>query len=170
MAAVGKSFQVLSATMFFALSAIACAQQNQALSTPIRDSSDNPKLDAEIVDALYKRYGVHPGFRSNHAKGIVMEGKFDPTPQAAELSRSPILAGATIPVTVRFSDAGGMPDLHDASPAARPYGMSIKFHLPGGVDSDIVTNSLKIFTVATPEDFRDLQLAAATSPPGAPKS
>jgi len=48
--------------------------------------------------------------------------------------------------------------------------MSIKFHLPDGVDSDIVVNSLKFFTVATPEDFRDLQLANATSPPGAPRS
>jgi catalase len=48
--------------------------------------------------------------------------------------------------------------------------MSIKFHLPNGLDSDIVANSLKFFTVATPEDFRDLQLAEATSPPGAPKS
>jgi len=38
------------------------------------------------------------------------------------------------------------------------------------VDSDIVANSLKFFTVATPEDFRDLQLAEATSPPGARKS
>jgi catalase len=38
------------------------------------------------------------------------------------------------------------------------------------VDSDIVANSLKFFTVATPEDFRDLQLAGATSPPGAPRS
>jgi catalase len=48
--------------------------------------------------------------------------------------------------------------------------MAIKFHLPNGVDSDIVANSLKFFTVATPEDFRDLQLAAATSPPGTPTS
>ena len=74
-----------------------------------------------------------------------------------------------LPVTVRFSDAGGML-LHDAAPVANPHGMAIKFHLPNGVDSDIVLNSLKFFTVATPEDFRDLQLPAATSPPGAPRS
>ena len=34
--------------------------------------------------------------------------------------------------------------------------------------SDIVANAYKYFVVATPEDFRDLQLAAAASPPGAP--
>lgn len=48
--------------------------------------------------------------------------------------------------------------------------MSIKFHLPNGAESDIVANSLKFFTVATGEEFRDLQLAAATNPPGGPKS
>ena len=46
--------------------------------------------------------------------------------------------------------------------------MSIKFTLPGGAKDDIVTNALKFFTVATTEDFRDLQLAAAESPPGSP--
>lgn len=127
-------------------------------------------VDVQIVDALQHRYGVHAGFRSNHAKGTLAEGRFTPTPQAAELSRSPLFTGATLPVTVRFSDASGLPNLPDASAAARPHGMSIKFHLPNGQDSDIVTNTLKFFTVATPEDFRDLQLAAATSPPGEPRS
>jgi catalase len=127
-------------------------------------------VDVQVVDALQKRYGVHPGFRSNHAKGVLAEGRFTPTPRAAELSRSALFAGPTLPVTVRFSDAGGLPNLPDASTAARPHGMSIKFHLPNGQDSDIVTNTLKFFTVATPEDFRDLQLAAATSPPGGPPS
>jgi len=42
--------------------------------------------------------------------------------------------------------------------------MSIKFHLPDGVDSDIVVNSLKFFTVATPEDFRDLQFGQCNKP------
>jgi catalase len=127
-------------------------------------------VDVQVVDALQKRYGVHPGLRTNHAKGILAAGRFTPTPRAAELSRSPLFAGATLPVTVRFSDASGLPHLADASAAARPHGMSIKFHLPNGQDSDIVTNSLKFFTVATPEDFRDLQLAAATSPPDGPRS
>jgi catalase len=130
----------------------------------------DPDIDVQIVDALNKRYGVHPGYRANHAKGIVVEGSFKPTAKAAELSRSPIFFGPELPVTVRFSDAGGMPDLPDASPVANPHGMSIKFHLPDGDESDIVVNSLKFFPVATPEDFRDLQLAAATSPPGGPKS
>jgi catalase len=127
-------------------------------------------VNVQIVDALQKRYGDHASFRSNHAKGIVVEGTFVATPQAAELSRSPLFSGATLPVTVRFSDAGGIPHQPDGAITARPHGMSIKFHLPNGLDSDIVTNTLKFFTVATPEDFRDLQLVNATSPPGGPKS
>ena len=167
-----KAFRILLLLAFSAFCVDRCAAQaqDQPPSTPVRDSNDNPKLDSEIVDALNKRYGAHQGFRSNHAKGIVVEGSFMPTPQAAALSKSPLFDGAELPVTVRFSDASGLPHLHDGATLASPYGMSIKFHLPNGVDSDIVANSLKFFTVATPEDFRDLQLAAATSPPGGPKS
>jgi catalase len=150
--------------------AAATSTEATALATAAPERTSASDVDVQIVDALNMRYGVHPGFRSNHAKGVVVEGNFTPTARAAELSRSPIFAGTTLPVTVRFSDASGLPDLHDAAPAARPYGMSIKFHLPDGTDSDIVTNTLKFFTVATPEDFRDLQLAAATSPPVGPKS
>jgi catalase len=129
----------------------------------------NDDLATQIVDALNKLYGVHPGYRANHAKGIVVEGHFKASPEAAALTKSPIFAGATLPVTVRFSDAGGLPNLSDGAPAANPHGMAIKFRLPVGAESDIVANSLKFFPVATPEDFRDLQLAAAASPPGSPK-
>jgi len=153
-----------------AFSALCTGAQDPPSSTPVIDANDNPKVDKEIVDALNKRYGVHPGYRSNHAKGVVVEGSFTPTLDGVVLSKSPLFAGPTLPATVRFSDASGLPHLHDAATVANPHGMSIKFHLPNGVDSDIVANSLKFFTVATPEDFRDLQLAAATSPPGGPKS
>ncbi len=131
-------------------------------------AADAP-VAVQIVDALNKRFGVHPGFRANHAKGIVAEGSFKASPEAASLSRSPLFTGARLPVTVRFSDSGGLPDLPDASPLANPHGMAIKFHLPGG-ESDIVANAFKFFPVATPGDFLALQLAAAASPPGSPMS
>lgn len=129
-------------------------------------------VDVQIVDALQARYGPHGAFRSNHAKGIVTTGTFAPAPGAAALSRSPIFGGGPVPVTVRFSDAGGLPHVRDAAEVANPHGMSIKFHLPGGGgESDIVANALRFFTVATPEDFRDLQLAnAAPVPPGHKRS
>jgi catalase len=126
-------------------------------------------IATQIVDALNAVSGVHPGYRANHAKGIVAEGHFKATPEAAALTTSPIYAGADLPVTVRFSDAGGSPQVSDGSAGANPHGLAIKFRLPDGAESDIVVNALKFFPVATPEDFRDLQLAVAASPPGAPK-
>jgi catalase len=47
--------------------------------------------------------------------------------------------------------------------------MAIKYHLPDGSETDMVTNSLKFFLVSDGEGFRDLFLAIAASPPEAPK-
>ncbi|MBS0561202.1 MAG: catalase family peroxidase [Proteobacteria bacterium] len=131
--------------------------------------AQQPPVPEQIVDAMDKVYGVHKGFRANHAKGVVAEGTFTPSAEAASYSRAVLFAGPAVPVTVRFSDATGLPTLPDGAPNANPHGMAIKFHLPGGTDTDMVLNSLKFFPVATGEDFRDLLLAAAASPPDAPK-
>ena len=141
-----------------------------ALPAPtLAGENEGASIETQIVDALNKRYGVYPGYRANHAKGIVTQGTFKAAPEAGSLSRSPLFTGTTIPVTVRFSDGGGQPDVPDAAPAANPHGISIKFHLPNGGESDMVLNSFKFFPVGTAEDFRDLQLAAAASPPGSPR-
>ena len=131
--------------------------------------AENPPIEQQLVDAMNKVFGVHPGFRANHAKGIVAEGNFKASPEAAGLSRAALFNGSPIPVTVRFSDSSGIPNIPDGSANANPHGMAIKFHLPNGADTDMVINSLKFFPVATGEDFRDLLLALAESPPNAPK-
>jgi len=131
-------------------------------------AEDQP-IEQQLVDAMNKVWGDHPGFRANHAKGIVVEGSFKASPEAAGLSRAVLFNGATIPVTVRFSDSSGIPNVPDGGNAANPHGMAIKFHLPDGSDPDMVINSLKFFPVATGEDFRDLLLALAASPPDASK-
>src|ERR1700731_3358110 len=105
-------------------------------------AADQP-VEVQIVDALNKAFGVHPGFRANHAKGVVVEGSFKASPDAPALSKAKLFDGSTIPVTVRFSDSTGIPNLPDGSASANPHGMAIKFHLPGGSDVDMVTNSLK---------------------------
>ncbi|MEI9915704.1 MAG: catalase [Methylovirgula sp.] len=126
-------------------------------------------LPEQVVNALNKVWGVHPGFRANHAKGIVGQGTFKASPEAAGLSKAAIFSGDTIPVTIRFSDSGGLPNVPDGSKLAVPHGLAIKFHLKDGSETDIVINSLKFFPVATGEDFRDLLLAIAASPPNAPQ-
>jgi catalase len=131
-------------------------------------AEDRP-IEQQLVDAMNKVFGVHPGFRANHAKGIVAKGNFKASAEAAGLSRAALFNGSPIPVTVRFSDSTGIPNVPDGSANANPHGMAIKFHLPNGADTDMVINSLKFFPVATGEDFRDLLLALAESPPNAPK-
>jgi catalase len=126
-------------------------------------------IEEQLIDAMHKVFGVHPGFRANHAKGIVAEGGFKASPEAAALSRAVLFNGNSIPVTVRFSDATGVPNVPDGADVANPHGMAIKFHLPDGSDTDMVINSLKFFPVATGEEFRDLLLALAASPPDAAK-
>src|SRR5689334_3201108 len=126
-------------------------------------------LEEQLVNDMNKVFGVHAGFRANHAKGVVVEGHFKASPEAAGLSRAALFGGAEIPVTVRFSDSTGVPNLPDGSEDANPHGMAVKFHLPDGSDTDIVINSLKFFPVSTGEEFRDLLLALAESPPNAAK-
>ena len=126
-------------------------------------------VEEQVVNAMNKVFGVHAGFRANHAKGVVVEGRFKASAEAAGLSRASLFGGADIPVTVRFSDSTGVPNLPDGSDDANPHGMAVKFHLPDGSDMDIVINSLKFFPVATSEELRDLFVAISQSPPDAPK-
>src|SRR5712675_3173315 len=131
-------------------------------------TAENATLPTQIVDLANKVDGVHPGFRAFHAKGVVVEGSFKASAEAARLSRATLFNGSSIPVTARFSDGSGMPAVPDGSPAM-PRGLAIKYHLPGGTDTDMVTNSFKFFPVGTGEDFRDLLQAIVASPPEATK-
>jgi catalase len=129
--------------------------------------ADNAPLPTQIVDLANKVDGVHPGFRAFHAKGIVVQGTFKGSAEAARLSRATLFNGSIIPVTARFSDGSGMPTVPDGSPAM-PRGIAIKYHLPSGPATDMVTNSFKFFPVGTGEDFRDLLQAIVASPADAP--
>jgi catalase len=123
----------------------------------------------QIIGAMDKVFhGPHPGIRANHAKGVVAEGHFKASPEAAKLSKAIIFNGNTFPVTVRFSDSTGVPNIPDGSQHASPHGIAIKYHLPDGGETNMVLNSFKFFPVGTPADFRDLLLATAASPDGAP--
>jgi catalase len=130
--------------------------------------ADTPPLPTQIVDLANKVDGVHPGYRAFHAKGVMVEGSFKASGEAARLSSASLFNGKSIPVTARFSDGSGMPNIPDGSPAM-PRGIAIKYHLPGAGDTDMVTNSFKFFPVGTGEDFRDLLQAIVASPPDAPK-
>jgi len=117
----------------------------------------------QTVDVMNTLWGRHPGLRANHAKGVVVEGSFTPTAEAAAISKASVFAGPAVPVTVRYSDATGLPTIADGSPKANPHGLSIKFKLADGAEMDVVVNALKYFPVATGEEFRDLLKAVSQS-------
>ena len=131
-------------------------------------SADDAALVTQIVDTFYKIYGTHPGFRVNHAKGVVAGGSFVASPAASALSRAALFDGSRIPVTARFSNDGGFPSVPDGAPG-NPKGMAVKFHMRGGAEVDMVILAVKFFPVATAEEFRDLLVAISESPADAPK-
>jgi catalase len=118
----------------------------------------------EIVDALEAvSGGPHPGFRAVHAKGTVCKGTFTPTPEAAGLSRAGHLQGDPVEATIRFSNASGNPRTSDAH-AIAGRGMAVKFHLPDGEATDIVSVALVVFFARTPEEFLELTRARIPDP------
>jgi len=103
--------------------------------------NDSNVTPAQLVDALNAVFGKQTDNRAVHAKGVVLEGKFTPSPEAASLSKAPHLQSTAVPVTIRFSDFAGVPAIPDTDPKASPRGLAVKFHLPDGVDTDLVTHS-----------------------------
>src|SRR5260370_42580375 len=153
--------------MFKYNSPLGVAIAAESLLTSAAAGADDASLTTQIVDTFYKIYGTHPGFRVNHAKGVVAEGSFVATPSASALSRAALFDGSSIPVTVRFSNDGGLPSVSDGAPS-NPKCMPIKFHMPGGAEVDMVLLAVKFFPVASGEEFRDLLVAISESPPAAP--
>ena len=140
------------------------------------NAADAPSANAKpvpqaAVEALNKLSGgPHAGYRANHAKGVLVMGSFTAAKSAASLSMAPhFVSGTTVPVIVRFSNGTGVPALPDADPNASPHGIAIRFNLPGGVNTDIVSISSNGFPVATPEEFVALLEAIGQSGPGAAK-
>jgi catalase len=126
----------------------------------------NQLLYEQVVDALNALFGLHPGYRPAHAKGIVCDGTFSPAATAASVSRARHLQSAPVPITVRFSDFAGVPTVPDGDPLASPRGMAIKFHLPGGIDTDIVAHSYDGFPTRTAEEFLEFVRALAANGSG----
>ena len=123
----------------------------------------------EFVDAFNKVFGQHRGARANHAKGIVLEGVFEPSASASSISKAAHFQHRAVPITVRFSNFGGIPDIPDNHPQANPRGVAIKFKLPNGSTTDIVGHSFNGFPTPTANDFHDLLIALGTSGPEATK-
>lgn len=113
-------------------------------------------------------FGLHPGFRAAHAKGLMLTGTFTPSAQAKSLTSALHATRPSTPVTVRFSNSTGLPMLPDTAPEANPRGMAIRFHLGDHVHTDIVSHSTDGFPARDGNEFLAFLQAVAASGPDVP--
>lgn len=126
------------------------------------------QLGKDLLEQFDAIFGLHPGYRPAHAKGVLLTGRFTPSAEAAALTRAPHITRDAMPVTVRFSNSTGLPALPDNVPNANPRGLAIRFHLAEHVHTDIISHSTDGFPTRTPQEFLEFLRAAAASQPGTP--
>jgi len=67
------------------------------LMTGISAFAQEPSTAEQTIDVMNKLFGKHPGFRANHAKGVVAEGSFTPSAEAAKISKASFSKGRPCP-------------------------------------------------------------------------
>lgn len=122
-------------------------------------------LANDLLAQFHKIFGPHPGFRPAHAKGLMLTGTFTPAPGASSLTTAPHIQRESTPVTARFSNSTGLPDIPDSKPEANPRGLAIRFNLADHVHTDIVSHSTDGFPTRDGYEFLEFLRAAATSGP-----
>ena len=128
----------------------------------IAGSSLAAPTPSQVITAIEGTFGVTPGERRNHTKGICATGEFVAPPEAASYSRSKLFSGTSVPVVARFSIAGGNPKVPDT--ARNPRGMALEFRLHGGELQHMAMLNTPMFGAATPQTFLDHMLAIRPDP------
>ncbi|KIW68247.1 hypothetical protein PV04_04204 [Phialophora macrospora] len=142
---------------------------------PLSTNEQTNETAANLVKTLKGAFNTPPGFRPAHARGILINGTFTPTPEAASLSKAPHFNASSTPVTTRFSNSTGIPQIPDNAGDANPRGFAVRFNLPEKNGrrhhTDIITHSTPFFPVNSGEGFLELLGAiGASSAPDAPKN
>lgn len=122
-------------------------------------------LANDLIQQFDQLFGLHPGYRPAHAKGLMLSGVFRPAAEAQELTTAPHIVRESTPVTVRFSNSTGIPFLADNAPEANPRGFAIRFNLAEHVHTDIVSHSTDGFPTRTGGEFLEFLKAVAASGP-----
>ncbi len=128
---------------------------------PERDLPERD-LSERLVDALNGAYGVHPGHRAAHAKGVLCAATFTASPAAAAISKAAHFRGEPVRAHVRFSNGAGDPTIPDAARDAR--GIAVKLYLPDGTTTDVIGITLPVFFTRTPEDLIEFNIARRPDP------
>jgi len=126
------------------------------------------QLGNDLIEQFDTIFGLHPGFRPAHAKGVLLTGTFTPFSEATSLTRAPHIRRESTQVTVRFSNSTGLPALPDNEANANPRGLAIRFHLADHVHTDIISHSTDGFPTRTGQEFLEFLRAAAASDPSKP--
>ena len=134
---------------------------------PLPSDEKIVQLPNDLLAQLDVIFGLHPGFRPAHAKGIMLSGTFTPSPEAVSLTRAPHLRRSSTPVSVRFSNGTGLPSIPDNAPDSNPRGLAIRFHLADHVHTDIVNHSTDGFPTRTGQQFLEFLRAVAAGDPSA---
>ena len=122
-------------------------------------------LSDHILEQFNAIFGLNPGFRPAHAKGILLSGSFAPAASAQDVTRAQHITSPSTPVLARFSNSTGIPLIPDPDPNASPRGLAIRFELAPHVHTDIVSHSVDGFPTHTGDEFLELLRAIATSDP-----
>src|SRR5262245_21428106 len=131
----------------------------------------NAPLAQHLLEGLDALFGMHPGFRPAHAKGLMCSGVFTPSSEAAKLTRAPHASTPSTPVTVRYSNGTGLPTIPDNDPArSGPRGGAIRFPLADHVHTDITAHSTDGFPVRTGEEFLEFLRAVTAFAAGRPEA
>jgi catalase len=115
-----------------------------------------------FLDAFNNAFGRHPGYRTNHAKGVSVAGWFDSNGNGKQLSTAAVFATGRTPVLGRFSGAGGNP--HTADAAATGRGLGLTFGFPGSQQWRTAMLNLPVFPDNSPQSFYDRLVATAVIP------
>ena len=78
-----------------------------------------------FLDGFNKAFGRHPGYRTNHAKGVSVAGWFDSNGSGQQLSTAAVFGARPNPGARRFSGAGGNPHTADAPATGRGLGLTL---------------------------------------------
>jgi len=120
----------------------------------------------DLVAQLQAIFGKHPGFRPAHAKGILLSGTFTPSADASKLSSALHFSNPSTPLTIRFSNSTGIPNIPDTDPNADPRGIAIRFNLGNRVHTDVIAHSTPFFPTRTGAEFLEFLRALAASAAG----
>jgi catalase len=122
----------------------------------------NALTPARFTDGFEEVYGVHPGFRRNHAKGVGVWGFFESNGNGVRLSKAAVFRPGRVSVLGRFSLGGGQPYAPDSASDVR--GLGLQFSLPDGELWRTAMIHLPVFPFRTPEAFYENLFASRPDP------